>query len=95
MPSTILDSAIFRDIYATPEMRAVWSDENRIRKCLAFEAALAKAEATLGIVPKEAAAEIAKHCDLKTIDMEKLKEATEAAGSPILPVVKQIMACCR
>jgi 3-carboxy-cis,cis-muconate cycloisomerase len=94
MPSTILDSAIFRDIYATPDMRAVWSDENRIRKYLDFEAALAKVEAAAGIVPKDAAAEIVRHCDFKTIDMAKLKDATEAAGSPIIPVVKQIMAAC-
>ncbi len=95
MPSTILDSAIFRDIYATPDMRAVWSDENRVRHYLAFEAALAKVEAALGIVPKDAAAEIIRHCDLKTIDMAKLKDATEAAGSPILPMVKQLMAACQ
>jgi 3-carboxy-cis,cis-muconate cycloisomerase len=95
MPSTILDSAVFRDIYTTPAMRAVWSDENRIGQYLAFEAALAKVEAALGIVPKDAAAEIVKQCDLKIIDMAKLKDATEAAGSPIIPVVKQIMAACK
>lgn len=94
MPSTILDSAIFRDIYATPDMRAVWSDENRIRKYLDFEKALAKVEAAAGIVPKDAAAEIMKQCDVKNIDMVKLKDATEAAGSPIIPVVKQLMAAC-
>ena len=56
MPSTILDSAVFRDIFTTPAMRDVFSDENRVQKYLDFEAALARAQARLGIIPKEAAA---------------------------------------
>ena len=47
MPSTYLDSAVFRDIFTTPAMRAVWSDENRVQKYLDFEAALARAQAKL------------------------------------------------
>ena len=72
MPSTILDSAVFRDIFTTPTMRAVWSDENRVQKYLDFEAALAKAQGRLKIIPQEAATEIVKHCDAKLIDMAKL-----------------------
>ena len=45
MPSTILDSAVFRDIFTTEAMRQVWSDENRVQKYLDFEAALARAQA--------------------------------------------------
>ena len=52
MPSTILDSAVFRDIFTTPAMREVWSDENRVQKYLDFEAALARAQGRLGIIPK-------------------------------------------
>ena len=63
MPSTILDSAVFRDIFTTPAMRQVWSDENRVQKYLDFEAALARAQARLGIIPQEAADEIVRHCD--------------------------------
>jgi 3-carboxy-cis,cis-muconate cycloisomerase len=95
MPSTILDSEVFRDIFATPAMRQVWSDENRVQKYLDFEAALAKAQGKLGIIPKEAAAEIVKHCDGKLIDMAKLKQATERIGYPVLPVVQQLVALCK
>ena len=91
MPSTILDSAVFRDIFTTEAMRAVWSDENRVQKYLDFEAALAKAQGRLKILPQEAADEIVKHCDAKLIDMAKLKEATERIGYPVLPVVKQLV----
>jgi 3-carboxy-cis,cis-muconate cycloisomerase len=95
MPSTILDSSVFRDIFTTPAMRQVWSDENRVQKYLDFEAALAKAQAKLGIIPKNAAAEIIKHCDVKEIDFALLKEKTEKVGYPVLPVVQQLIARCK
>ena len=95
MPSTILNSAVFRDIFTTPAMRAVWSDENRVQKYLDFEAALARAQGRLGIIPQEAADEIVKHCDADKIDMEKLKEATERIGYPVLPVVQQLVKLCK
>ncbi len=95
MPSTILDSAVFRDVFTTPAMRQVWSDENRIQKYLDFEAALAKAQARLKIIPQEACDEIVAHCDLKFMDMAKLKEATERIGYPVLPVVQQLVKACK
>jgi len=95
MSSTILDSAVFRDIFTTPAMRAVWSDENRVQKYLDFEAALARAQARLGIIPKNAATEIVKHCHAEQIDMAKLKEVTERIGYPVLPVVQQLVKLCK
>jgi 3-carboxy-cis,cis-muconate cycloisomerase len=95
MPATIFDSAIFRDIFTTPAMREIWSDENRVQKYLDFEGALARAQAKLGIIPKNAAAEIVKHCDVKKMDFAKLKERTERVGYPVLPVVNQLIALCK
>ena len=95
MPSTILDSAVFRGIFTTEAMRDVFSDENRVQKYLDFEAALARAQARLKIIPQEAADEIVAHCDLKFMDMAKLKEATERIGYPVLPVVQQLVAACK
>jgi len=95
MPSTYLDSAVFRDIFTTPAMRQVWSDENRVQKYLDFEAALARAQGALGIIPKDAMEEVVRHCDAKLIDMAKLKEATERIGYPVLPVVQQLVKLCK
>ena len=53
MPATIIDSTIFGNIFSTEAMKAVWSDENRTRKYLEIEAALARVQARLGIIPKE------------------------------------------
>ena len=95
MPSTYLDSAVFRDIFTTPAMRQVWSDENRVQKYLDFEAALARAQAKLKIIPQNACDEIVKHCDAKLIDLARLKEATERIGYPVLPVVQQLVKLCK
>ena len=95
MPSTIIDSAIFGDIFSTPAMRRVWSDENRTAKYLQIESALAKVQGGLGLIPAEAAAEIIRVCHLEHIDMVKLKAQTERIGYPVLGVVSQINALCR
>src|SRR5579871_3544556 len=95
MPTSYIDSAVFRDIFSTEAMRRVFSDENRIQKYLDFEAALAKAQARLGIIPKEAGEEIVKHCNVAEIDFVKLKAQTERIGYPVLPVVQQLVALCK
>ena len=63
MPSSLIDSAVFRDIFSTEAMRKVFSDENRVQKYLDFEAALARAQGRLGVIPREAAEEICRHCN--------------------------------
>src|ERR1043166_3812336 len=95
MPATLIDSAIFGDIFSSQAMRKVWSDENRTQKYLDTEAALARVQGRLGIIPAEAADEIAKHCTLAEIDMAKLKRETERIGYPVLGVVSQLNARCR
>lgn len=95
MPSTIIDSAIFGDIFSTQAMRRVWSDENRTAKYLEIEAALAKVQARLGLIPAEAAEEIVRVCSIDNIDMVMLKAQTERIGYPVLGVVSQINNLCR
>src|SRR5947209_6845318 len=95
MPSTIIDSIIFGDIFSDEPMRNVWSDENRTQKYLDIEAALARVQGRLGIIPKEAADEIVRHCTIDQIDMAKLKQQTQRIGYPVLGVVSQLNALCR
>lgn len=94
MASTILDSAVLRDLYCTEAMRAIFSDESRIQRYLDFEAALARVQARLGIIPEQAASEIAKQAVAKNFDLEELRRRTELAGSPVIPVVDQLVARC-
>jgi 3-carboxy-cis,cis-muconate cycloisomerase len=94
MTATTLDSLIFRDIFTTAEMRRVFSDEQRTAYYLEIEAALARVQGRLGIIPAEAAREIEAKCRVENIDFQKLKATTERIGYPILGVVQQIVALC-
>ena len=95
MSATAIDSAVFRNIFSTEAMRRVFSDESRVQKYLDFEAALARAQARLGIIPQNAAEEIVHHCDAAEIDFVKLERQTARIGYPVLPVVQQLVALCR
>src|SRR5499427_7914462 len=90
-----VSSGIFRDIFFTEPMRAIFADENRIQKYLDIEAALALVQARLGIIPQEAGAEIRRHCTVDQFDFTKLKAETERIGYPVLPAVQQLVALCR
>ncbi|BDL81326.1 Adenylosuccinate lyase [Campylobacter jejuni] len=57
---SVFDHRLLADSWSTQEMRAIFCEQNRIQKWLDVEAALAKAQAKLKIIPKKAADEIAK-----------------------------------
>ncbi|ACZ74914.1 fumarate lyase [Dickeya parazeae Ech586] len=90
MASNVLDSILFRDSFGTPEMRAIFDDHELIRKYVEVEIALAKAEARCGVIPQQAADEIANTCNADTLDFDLLRHETEIVGYPILPLVHQI-----
>jgi 3-carboxy-cis,cis-muconate cycloisomerase len=94
MFATAMDSAVFRDIFSTPAMRRVFSDESRVQYYLDIEAALARVQAKLGVIPAHAAEEIVRHCSADAFDMARLKAQTERIGYPVLPVVQQLVALC-
>src|SRR6266853_7022925 len=95
MTAVGVSSGIFRDIFSTELMRRIFADENRIQKYLDIEAALARVQARLGIIPQHACDEILRHCGIAEYDFAKLKSATERIGYPVLPVVQQLVALCR
>ncbi len=93
--ASIYDSLIYGNIFSSQGMRAIWSDQARIQHFLDFERALAEAQAVLGIVPKNAADEIGRYCRVEEMDFDKLRQATEHIGYPVLPVVQQLVALCK
>ena len=92
MASTVFDSALFRDMFGTAEMRDVFSDEALVGRYLEAEAALARAQARVGVVPKDAAETIDLASRSLKIDYDKLRHETEIVGYPILPLVHQLSA---
>ena len=92
--TTVLDSILFRDAFGTPAMREVFSDFNMISRYAEVEVALAKAEARCGVIPVEAADEIARRTDVAALDFELLRQETDIVGYPILPLVHQMTKQC-
>jgi len=88
-------SEIFGDIFGTAAMRRIFSDQARVQYYLDIEAALARVQARLGIIPTEAAEEIVRHCHADELAFATLKTQTERIGYPVLPVVQQLVGLCR
>lgn len=90
MSSTAFDSFYFRDRFGTAAMRAVWQDRQTQQRWLDVEAALALAEAELGIVPAEAAEEIARGARIDRLDLEAMKAEFDATWNPVVPLVNAL-----
>jgi 3-carboxy-cis,cis-muconate cycloisomerase len=79
-------------LFTTPGMRANFSDRGRLQGMLDIEAALARAEARVGIVPHAAVTAIASRCRAELFGIEALAEGTALAGNPAIPLVKALTA---
>jgi 3-carboxy-cis,cis-muconate cycloisomerase len=90
MPSIVTESLIFRDMFGTSAMRAVFSDEALVGRYLEVEVALARAEAATKVIPAEAAAAIATAAETMKVDFDRLRHQTEITGYPILAIVYQL-----
>ena len=95
MAATVIDSLLFGDQFSTPAMRAVFSDGNTLQTWLDTEAALARAEAAAGIIPKAAAKEIARVARAGLYDLAALKREMDRTKHPIMPLVRAMAAKCR
>src|ERR1700686_5888747 len=91
----VLSSTLFGDMFGTAAMRAAFGELGFLARCTEVEAALARAQARVGIVPPEAAAAISKAAaatikEPQSLDLARLKRETETVGYPILPLVRQL-----
>lgn len=74
------DSAVFGHLWTTPEASALFSDEGRTQAWLDILAALAEAQADVGLVPAAAAETIRAHADVSLVSMELVAERTRQTG---------------
>jgi 3-carboxy-cis,cis-muconate cycloisomerase len=73
-------------------MRAVCDDTAHLQHMLDFEAALARAEATVGVIPASAVKAIEAACKADQFDLAALAEAATHAGNLAIPLVKTLTA---
>lgn len=82
--TSVLDSILLQNNFSTPEIRLIWSDENKVSKQLAVEVALAKIEGELGIIPKTAAQQIIEKAKVGHLNLLALqKESAQKRHSLI------------
>ncbi|ETA68723.1 MAG: adenylosuccinate lyase [Methanolobus sp.] len=78
--------------YGTDEMKFVWSEANRLEKIMKAEAALARAEADIGLIPKEAADII--ESSIGSVELERVKEIEDEIHHDMMAVVLAISEKC-
>ncbi|GLH44019.1 3-carboxy-cis,cis-muconate cycloisomerase [Pseudomonas atacamensis] len=81
---------LFDAYFTAHDMREVFCDQGRVQAMLDFEAALARAEARVGLIPSSAVAPIAAACDSGLYDFAALGEAIATAGNSAIPLVKAL-----
>lgn len=81
---------LFDAYFTARDMREVFCDQGRVQAMLDFEAALARAEARVGLIPSSAVAPIAAACDAGLYDFAALGEAIATAGNSAIPLVKAL-----
>src|SRR5258708_36045674 len=80
------DSQVFGTLFGTDEMRGIFADRSFVQKMLDVEAALARAQARLGIIPQAAAGAIAAAASLDRVERAELGASTRQAGDPVIGV---------
>src|SRR5262252_572819 len=75
---------------ADPGIRALYRLENRWQAWLDVEAALARAQAQLGIIPADAAEAIAAKSRLELMDRARINEGFARTGHTIVPLVWEL-----
>lgn len=78
--------------YGNPEMKDLWSEEYRFRCLFRVEAALARAEEELGLIPEGAAGDISRASELAR--PERAKEIEDEIGHDMMAVVHAIAEAC-
>lgn len=84
------DHPFLGGLFGDDELIGYFSAEADIRAMLAVEAALARAQSRLGIIPDEAARSIAATVETFTPDMDRLRQAVSVDGVVVPELVRQL-----
>ena len=79
---------------ADPGVRSLFTEAARWQSWLDVEVALAEAEAELGVIPNEAAAEIRRKAKLELLDRDAIVEGLRRTGHGLVPVIWELDRVC-
>lgn len=88
MGARIADSALYAHLWGTDELRAVFDDRARLQGWLDVVAALARAQAKLGIVPQQSADTITRLATVDRLDLDFVAEETRRTSHSTLGLIR-------
>lgn len=94
MPAHVIDSIFFKDLFGTDAMRHVFDDLTLLQKWLDYEAALARAQAKLGMFPQAAADEITRQARAEKMDTAAIKQGIDKTVHPLVSMIWQLSHHC-
>jgi 3-carboxy-cis,cis-muconate cycloisomerase len=89
-----IDSELLGDLFGTDEARRAFDDAALVEGWLAFERALALAQAEVGIIPADAAQRIAAETDASVFDLADLRHGIGESAHPLVPFVRALALRC-
>lgn len=94
MASHPIDFLLIGNNFGTAEMREVWSERSRLAKQIEVEVALARVEGELGVIPPQAAAEIAERADAAALDLDALAQDAARMKHSLMPTINAVQRQC-
>jgi 3-carboxy-cis,cis-muconate cycloisomerase len=85
-------SPLLAPLLSSAPMRAICDDATTLQHMLDFEAALARVEAAVGVIPAAAISAIETSCRADRFDLAALAEAATRSGNLAIPLVKALTA---
>jgi 3-carboxy-cis,cis-muconate cycloisomerase len=84
------DSQIFGTLYGTDEVRELFSDRTHLQLMLDVEAALARAESKLGLMPASVADAISRAARVEHLRLDYVADSTRRVGYPVVAIVNEL-----
>jgi 3-carboxy-cis,cis-muconate cycloisomerase len=92
MTVSLFDSELYGDLFSDREIVALLDDRARLRAMLEVEAALARVQGRLGVIPAAAATRIAEVAESLELDPAAPAPGTASAGVPVPALVAALRA---
>lgn len=93
----LTDSLIYRNSWGTPELRALFDDVGRTRSWLEILATLAETQAEVGLIPVEAALDVAATCRAIELDQtffDEVRAGFEATNHSTFGLIRAVQRRC-
>lgn len=92
--SHIVDSAFYGHRYSTVATRRIFCDRCRFQRWLDVEAALALAQADLGMIPVDAAEQISKAAQVGLLDLTEVRQEIRRTGHSLVGLLRVFQSVC-